>query len=133
MTLTGRCACGTTKYTLIQEPKFSYLCQCRQCQKATGAGHAALMMVAAEALEVHGRVKAYSQRSDSGNVNSRHFCRVCGTPLVFESSGYPHLRFLTAGSLDDPSRFSPTQVLWHSAGQPWDLLDSSLKLNDHGV
>jgi hypothetical protein len=94
----GRCACGATTYTLCDEPEFSYLCQCRQCQKSSGSGHAALMMVAREALSIDGPLKTHEQRSDSGKIVGRRFCQECGTPIVLESSGYPHLLFVTAGS-----------------------------------
>ena len=129
----GCCACGAVSYSLTDRPEFSYLCQCHQCQKATGSGHAALFMVRADALDIVGSLQFYDQRADSGNTMSRGFCSNCGTPIMLRSSGYPELRFLTAGSLDDPNEFQPSQVLWHSAGQLWDTIDAELKINGNGV
>lgn len=131
--VTGCCACGAVSYSLTDRPKFSYLCQCGQCQKATGSGHAALFMVRADALDLAGCLRIYEQTADSGNTMSRGFCATCGTPILLRSSGYPELCFLAAGSLADPNEFQPSQVLWHSAGQNWDAIDDELKLNENGV
>lgn len=129
----GRCACGATTYVLTEAPKFSYLYQCHQCQKATGAGHAALFMVSSEALDIDGPLRFFEQRSDNGNVVGRGFCGECGSPILLRTSGYTNLVFLTAGSLEDADAFHPTQVLWHSQARPWDMTDSRLKINDRGV
>ena len=129
----GCCACGAVSYWFTDAPKFSYLCQCHQCQKATGSGHAALLMVRADSLDIAGYLQFYDQLADSDNTMSRGFCPKCGTPIMLRSSGYPELRFLTAGSLDDPDAFQPSQVLWHLAGQHWDTVDAELKINEIGV
>jgi len=129
----GRCACGDVSYSVSEQPRFSYLCQCRHCQRATGTGHAALMMVRADSLDVSGPLKFSDQLADSGNTMSRGFCANCGTPIVLRSSGYPEMRFLTAGSLDDADTFQPNQLLWHSQGRAWDTINPDLKINANGV
>ncbi len=129
----GQCTCGAVRYSVTQPAKFSYLCQCRQCQRTTGTGHDALFMVEATALSITGELREFEQRADSGNTMARKFCLVCGTIMMQCSSGYPHLRFIPAGTLDDPRGFKPTQVIWHSAAQPWDVVDPALKVNAGGV
>ena len=109
----GGCACKAVRYSLTQAPKFQYLCQCKQCQKATGSGHAALMMVMQNSLEIEGELRFFEQRADSGNTMA--------------------VRFLNVGSLDDPASFQPTQILWNSEGHPWDSFDTQLKVNERGV
>ncbi len=129
----GQCTCGAVRYSVTQPSKFSYLCQCRQCQRATGSGHAALFMVETSALSIVGELHEFGQLADSGNTMTRQFCPVCGTIMMLCNSGYPHLRFISAGTLDDPRGFKPTQVIWHSAAQPWDVVDATLKVNVGGV
>ncbi len=129
----GRCACGGVSYSLSERPKFSYLCQCRQCQVATGTGHAALMMVRTESLDISGSLKFFDQLADSGNTMSRGFCPNCGTPIVLRSSGYPDMRFLTAGSLDNADAFQPSQLLWHSQGRNWDSVGPDIRINANGI
>ena len=129
----GQCTCGAVRYSVTQPSKFSYLCQCHQCQRATGTGHAALFMVEAAARSITGELHEFGQLADSGNTMTRRFCPVCGTIMELISSGYPRLRFIPAGTLDDPSVFRPSQVIWHSASQPWDVVDPNLKVNAGGV
>jgi len=38
-------------------------------------------------------------------------------------SGYPNVRGVHVGSLDDPSGFKPQKAVWHAEAQPWDFLD----------
>ena len=120
-------------YTLSEMPKFSYLCQCSQCQKASGSGHSALFMMHSEAVEMNGPLKYFVQTSAKGNSVGRAFCVECGTPLALKSTKYPDLLFFTAASLEDSSVFRPTQVLWNCERQPWDTVDPNLKLNQRGV
>ena len=54
----GGCACGAVHYESSAEPRFSFHCQCRQCQRSTGTGHASLLAVAAEALSVRGKLSS---------------------------------------------------------------------------
>ena len=35
---TGGCACGAIRYECNAEPMFSWICHCRECQRATGGG-----------------------------------------------------------------------------------------------
>ncbi len=122
----GGCACGSVRYQSGADPSFSYLCQCRQCQKASGAGHAALFMVDEESLSLTGELRFFDQVGDSGNAIGRGFCPKCGSPVMATLSAYPDARFIHAATLDDPSIFQPRQVLWRSSAQPWDYVDQKL-------
>ena len=64
----GQCICGAARYSVTQPSKVSYLCQCRQCQRATGTGPAALFMVEAAALSITGELREFGQLADSGNT-----------------------------------------------------------------
>lgn len=123
---TGGCACGAVRYEVTSEPRAAIHCQCRQCQRATGAGHASLLAVKGEDTAVRGELQYYEQTADDGNTVSRGFCPICGSPVLGKTSGYPDLLLLTAGSLDDPSRFKPEKVVWTASGQPWDYMDPEL-------
>jgi hypothetical protein len=43
-----------------------------------------------------------------------------------KSSGYPGVVWLTAGSLDDPSRFKPAHIVYAQSAQSWDYMDQAL-------
>jgi len=125
----GGCACGAVHYESSAEPRFSFHCQCRQCQRSTGTGHASLLAVVAEALSVRGKLSFHDQKADSGNTTSRGFCPTCGNPIVNKSSGYPQMRFIHAASLDNPDRFKPEKLAYSASAQPWDHVDPELEMS----
>ncbi len=106
--------------------KFSILCQCRQCQRISGAGHAAQFAVDADRAQVHGDVRTYDLPADSGNTSTSGVCGDCGSPVLKRSSGYPQLLFLHAATLDAPAAFRPQMVVYSRFGQPWDTVAPEL-------
>ncbi|MGD2074472.1 MAG: GFA family protein [Gammaproteobacteria bacterium] len=125
----GGCACGAVRYQANSPPSFSFHCQCRQCQRASGAGHASLFVVPADAVSLTGELKFYDQIADDGSTVSRGFCPVCGSPVVGKTSGHPDILLFTAASLDDPALFKPEKVVWSASGQPWDFIDPDLPVS----
>lgn len=124
--LTGGCACGAVRYSIEAEPTFSFHCQCRQCQHATGTGHASLFIVPKAAVSVTGDLTFYAQSADDGATVNRGFCPHCGSPILGNTSGHPEVVLVTAASLDDPSQFKPQKVMFSDTGQPWDYIDPAL-------
>lgn len=84
-------------------------------------------MLPAATFSISGEVRFYDQKSDSGNVVSRGFCPVCGSPVLNGNSGYPDMRYIHVGSLDDFSVFKPDAGVCSESVQPWDVADSALK------
>lgn len=124
--LTGGCACGAVRYTVTAEPGFSFHCQCRQCQRASGTGHASLFIVPKAAVSIEGEPKFYEQSADDGAIVGRGFCPRCGSPVMGRSSGFPDVLLIVAASLDDPALFTPQKVVFSASGQPWDFVDPTL-------
>lgn len=123
----GGCTCGAIRYESSTDPELSFHCQCRQCQRASGTGHASLLAVPADALTIRGALRFHDQKADSGNTSSRGFCPACGNPIVNRSSGYPQIRFIHAASLDEPGQFEPAKLAWSANAQPWDYVDPDLE------
>jgi hypothetical protein len=122
--LRGGCACGAVRYECAAEPMMSVICHCRDCQRSTGAGHAAEMVVPTATFAfVKGEPRWHRVTGNSGNLVSRGFCGECGSPLVASSSGHPEALALQAGSLDEPARFRPAHHVFVSSAQPWDRID----------
>ena len=127
LTITGGCACGAVRYAASEAPGFSFHCQCRDCQRATGGGHASAMVFSADAVDVAGEICFYDRQSERGNSVSQGFCPTCGSPLMNRNSGFPGSLYIHAASLDDPSLFQPTTVVCGASAQPWDHVDPELK------
>jgi hypothetical protein len=124
--LSGGCACGAVRYELAGSPGFSFLCQCRRCQRATGSGHAPAFKVEQEDLSLTGSLTSYAVTADSGHAVSHQFCPVCGSPVRSVTTQFPSSCSLYAASLDDPSVFKPACVIFQSSAQPWDHVDPRL-------
>lgn len=126
--LRGGCACGQVRYEATAAPAFSLLCQCRQCQRITGSGHAAQFTIPAEGTTIQGEITYYRFAADSGNAVDSGFCTVCGNPIFKKTSGFPQLMFFHASTLDDPAAFIPQMVVWSKSRQLWDHVNPALPL-----
>ena len=123
----GHCACGAIKYESTEEPSLSFYCQCRQCQRATGSGYAALFVVSKNSTTVTGAMKFYDQKADSGNIVNRGFCPNCGSPVMNTTTSYPDNLIFNVATLDDPGIFDPTTTACSEFSQSWDYIDPKLK------
>ncbi len=125
-TFSGGCSCGALRYESVAEPLVAGHCQCRHCQRASGAGHASIIGVHQDALTITGEVKYFDYTADSGNTASNGFCPNCGSNVLGKTSGMPGIMAIKVGSLDDPSWFKPGMTIFTVSAQPWDLVDPDL-------
>jgi hypothetical protein len=114
------------RYECAAKPLFSGNCHCRDCQKATGSAYVPAFAVPMRAVKITGDVKYYESPADSGNTFSRGFCPTCGSRVFGKTSGFPQFVLITAGSLDDPSRFKPNMDFFTASAQPWDHMNPDL-------
>jgi hypothetical protein len=63
--------------------------------------------------------KYHELKAESGRTLRRGFCSECGSPISIRKPESPLIEFLQAGSLDDPSAFSPVCELWVSRANHW--------------
>ncbi|OHX37035.1 hypothetical protein BJL95_20325 [Methylomonas sp. LWB] len=127
----GGCMCGAIRYELQTEPRLSFLCQCRQCQRITGTGHSAEFVASEADTMISGALKFYELTADSGNIVTSGFCPTCGNPVLKKSSGYPGMLFFHAATLDNPTVFKPQTVFWAASHQPWDYVNPDLELKQY--
>jgi len=123
---TGGCTCGAVRYAITAEPVRSFQCQCRDCQRDTGAGHASVMVFPRSALQISGAVVENSRVADSGAEKRKGFCGNCGSPLYNQPQNVPDMVGIYVGTLDDASGFKPQVVMFASRGYNWDHLDPAL-------
>jgi hypothetical protein len=124
--ISGGCFCRAVRYRSSADPLDALICQCRDCQYDSGAGHSCQLMLPRRSLVITGDIKMFAAVADSGNAIRRGFCPACGSSLVYETAAFPKAVFVTAGSLDDPSLFVPSMVVYTSSAQAWDRIDPSL-------
>ena len=125
-TYTGGCTCGAVRYEIGAEPIRGFYCQCRDCQRDTGAGHSAVAVFPIATLKITGSVTEHLRPADSGAQKRKGFCATCGSPLYNKPRNVPDMIGVYVGTLDDPSGFKPQIVMFASRGHDWDLLDPAL-------
>ena len=126
--ITGGCACGAIRYEYKGEPAAAINCHCRDCQRASGAGFAACLIVWEESFRfLSGKPKYHTKISERGETMHRGFCAQCGSPMGILEPHRPKLVFLPAASLDEPERYKPTMNIYTDSSHAWDILDPELE------
>ena len=123
---TGGCACGAIRYEISGEPIVMLDCQCRQCQRESGTGHASHVTFQAAEVKVEGKASTWDMVGDGGTKKRRAFCPTCGAPVYMIFPDAPDIFIVKPASLDEPERYHPQMVTWTAAGQPWDHLDPAI-------
>ena len=67
----GGCQCGGIRYQTDADPLFAAHCQCNDCKKASGTGHATAAAFPEAAVTFTGKAKAYTTATDSGAKSTR--------------------------------------------------------------
>jgi hypothetical protein len=101
------------------EPALSGLCHCRNCQRYTGSAFETVMAFPSSSVSVHGDLKTFEDKGDSGKPVYRRFCPNCGSGIIAEADALPGLTLVLVGTLDDPAAFKPTMDVYWSSAQPW--------------
>ena len=120
---TGGCACGALRYEVSGEPIAMLDCQCRQCQRESGTGHASHLTFANAEVKLEGRSTRWEATGDGGTVKRRAFCPICGSPVYMTFPAAPDFFVIRAASLDEPERYRPNMVVWTDAAWAWDHVD----------
>lgn len=122
----GGCACEAVRYEVVGDPVAMVDCQCRQCQRESGTGHASHMVFAGAEVQIFGETRTWDLVGDGGTHKRRAFCPTCGSPVFMTFPDVPAIFTVRASSLDEPERYVPQFVTWTKAAQPWDCVDPAL-------
>jgi hypothetical protein len=106
------------------------LCYCSDCRKASGSGFIPFMGFPASRLRIEGetrqsRVRRGEEARPSGTICARCDSLVFGGIVALDDS-----HTIYAGSLDDPSLFSPTMAIFVKDRAPWAALPEGLQCFD---
>ena len=122
----GGCACGSVRYRLASEPLFTHCCHCLNCQRQTGSAFVINLLIETDRVEVlAGEPRAVDVPRDDGSAQRIYRCPECQV-AVFSEYGWPELRFVRAGTLDDPSSVSPDVHIFTRSKLPWVALPPSV-------
>jgi len=124
--ITGGCLCKAVRWRSTAVPLVTRMCWCRVCQFLAAGNATVNVCFRTESFSVEGELTDYRSIAESGNVMHRRFCGVCGTPMFSEAEARPHLIFVRAGTLDDPTLAKPSLAMWISQAPVWACIDPAL-------
>ena len=120
----GGCACGEVRYRLTDEPLIVHCCHCLNCQRQTGSAFVINVLIEADRLEVlAGEPERVDVPRDEG-TQPIYRCPRCRVAL-FSQYGWPWLRFVRAGTLDDPGSVTPDVHIYTRSKLDWVTLPAS--------
>ena len=120
----GRCACGEVRYRLTADPLIVHCCHCLNCQRQTGSAFVINVLIETDCVEVlAGEPERVDVPRDEG-VQPIYRCPTCRVAL-FSEYDRPWLRFVRAGTLDDPSSVTPDVHIYTRSKLDWVTLPES--------
>lgn len=110
------------RYRLTDEPLFVHCCHCLNCQKQTGSAFVINVMIEADRVEtLTGAPEAVDVPRDDGSRQRIYRCPDCRV-AVYSEYGWPEVRFVRAGTLDQPSSVAPDVHIFTKSKLPWVVL-----------
>ena len=122
--LEGGCDCRAVRYRMMTKPLFVHCCQCRWCQRETGASFALNALIEADRVELlNGEPEIVNTPSYSGKGQKIARCPKCRIAVWSNYAGPGDaVRFVRVGTLDDPDRLPPDIFIFTASKQPWVVL-----------
>lgn len=115
----GGCACGEVRYRLESEPLFVHCCHCLNCQRQTGSAFVINILIETDRVELTaGNPEPIDVPRDDGSSQRIFRCPTCQV-AVFSQYTYPEVRFVRAGTLDDPRDVRPDVHIFTRSKVEW--------------
>jgi hypothetical protein len=122
----GGCACGAVRYRLASEPMFVHCCHCLNCQRQTGSAFVINALIESDRVVLlAGDPIAVDAPRDDGSAQRIFRCPVCQV-AVYSEYGGPAVKFVRAGTLDEPSSVAPDVHIFTRSKLPWVVLPDSV-------
>ena len=126
----GGCSCGTVRYRLGSEPLIVHCCHCLNCQRQTGSAFVINLLIEGDRVELPaGEPQPVDVPRDDGSTQRVYRCPGCQV-AVFSEYGWPELKFVRAGTLDEPSAVKPDVHIFTRSKVPWVALPDDVPTFD---
>src|SRR5262249_33527333 len=116
----GGCTCRFVSYRMTTRPLFVYWCNCRWCQRETGASFALNALIEADRVQMlQGEVEVINTPSNSGKGQKISRCPKCRIAVWSNYAGAGDaIRFIRVGTLDEPDHLPPDIHIYTASKQP---------------
>jgi hypothetical protein len=109
---------------------FVHCCHCLNCQQQTGSAFVINLLIEADRLEVlAGELQPVPVPRDDGSAQRVFRCPTCQV-AIYSEYGRPEIRFVRAGTLDDPSSVAPDVHIFTRSKLEWVGLPESVPAFD---
>ena len=113
------------RYRLTSEPMFVHCCHCLNCQRQTGSAFVINLLLEADRMELlTGEPQPVDVPREDGSTQRIYRCPSCQV-AVYSEYGRPEVRFVRAGTLDEPSSVAPDVHIFTRSKVPWVTLPES--------
>lgn len=121
----GGCSCGSVRYRLASGPLFVHCCHCLNCQRQTGSAFVINLLIETDRVELlSGEPQAVEVPRDDGSTQTIWRCPECEVALYSQYT-YPTVRFVRAGTLDEPRLITPDVHIFTKSKVDWVTLPDS--------
>jgi hypothetical protein len=121
----GGCACGAVRYRVTSDPLFVNCCHCVNCQRQTGSAFVINMLIEADRVVMLAAPPHAVEAPRDRGTQTIWRCSTCQVALYSEY-GQPAIRFVRAGTLDDPTAVAPDVHIYTRSKLPWVRLPESV-------
>ena len=126
----GGCACGAVRYRLASDPLFVHCCHCLNCQRQTGSAFVVNLLIETDRVQLLGGDPQPVSVPRSGDKTQKIWrCPTCQIALYSQYTS-SRIRFVRAGTLDDPSSVEPDVHIYTRSKLPWVAIPDSVPAFD---
>lgn len=128
---TASCACGSLRVGVTGEPSHVYICNCLECQRATGSAFACRAWYTSEAVaRIDGEQRQWRRLNAGGRWVEHVFCPTCGSIVYIRGEASPDAISISVGCFADPSFATPAAAYWASRKHRWFALSDAIRSVD---
>ena len=126
-TLSGGCLCGVVRYEVEDAFRYSLICHCSQCRRATGAANKPFAGIERQMLRVVAGADAMIIYGGALTHDAR--CGRCGSYLysIVRDGSWAHVAL---GSLSDEPTIRPAAHIFVGSKASWELINDGLPQHD---
>ncbi len=112
------CQCKDLSATFDGDPDFVIVCNCRACQKRTGAPFGTGAYFRKTQMQVTGEARGWGRTAETGRALENFFCPTCGTTLYWTLEMRPDHVGVAFGAFDTKLP-DPVRVIWTEEQHYW--------------
>ncbi len=116
----AHCQCGALSATFDGDPDFVIVCNCKACQRRTGAPFGTGAYFRKPHMTATGAKRGWKRKADTGREIENFFCPTCGTTLYWTLEMRPDYVGVSYG-LFDTALPDPIRVIWTEQQHSWPM------------